>query len=343
MKPVIAITVGDINGIGPEVALKCVRSRSLQDRCTPVLIGPRSAFAYYAAKLKIPVRFRPVDPEELRLARKPAGSRMVPIIEPDPGDSPDVTPGKLTEAGGRIAARAIELAARLALSQRVDAVVTAPVSKQALHLAGVPFPGHTEMLQHLTSSPRVAMMLVSRTLRVGLATIHLPLARVSDALTADVLRHCIEVVHEALRVDWRIDSPSIAVLGLNPHAGEGGDIGTEEARVIIPVMKELCASGLPLEGPFPADSFFGLYAPGRYDAVIAMYHDQGLIPLKMKAFRTAVNVTAGLPIVRTSPDHGTAFPIAGTGRADHRSMAEAIALACRIARNRHRADGGPTP
>jgi 4-hydroxythreonine-4-phosphate dehydrogenase len=217
-----------------------------------------------------------------------------------------------------------------------DAVVTAPVSKQALHLAGIRVPGQTEMLQQLTRSKQVAMMLVSPTLRVGLVTIHVPLRAVSSTLTADLLLSRCMLVYDALRGDWRISRPRLAVLGLNPHAGEGGDIGTEEQRLILPAIAALRRKGIRAEGPFPADAFFARYAPGSYDAVIAMYHDQGLIPIKMSAGGRAVNVSVGLPIVRTSPDHGTAFDIAGRGIADPRSMVEAIRLAVLIARNRRR-------
>ncbi|MEK9139206.1 MAG: 4-hydroxythreonine-4-phosphate dehydrogenase PdxA [Bacteroidota bacterium] len=314
-KPVIAITAGDCNGVGPEVVLKSVSHPSVKRICSPVLVGPVSVFEYYARRMKTPLPSYPI-----------VESSIMPLRS--------IRPGTLSVASGRAAAQAIETAVQLAEAGVVQAIVTAPVSKHALHRAHVKFPGHTEMLQRLTGSKRVAMMLVSETMRVGLVTMHAPLKRVSSLLTRKLVRQRIEVIHDALVRDWQIKNPRIAVLALNPHAGEAGDIGTEDKRIISPVVRSLASSNMQIKGPFPADAFFARYRPEDYDAVIAMYHDQGLIPLKMSAFGRAVNVSAGLPIVRTSPDHGTAFDIAGKGLADPASMIEAIKLAVVIARNR---------
>ncbi len=315
-KPAIAITVGDCNGVGPEIVLKSVQHPTIRRLCAPVLVGPVEAFEFYAARLRM---------------RLPS----CPIVESSRLLSSQIKPGVVSARSGRAAARAIEAAVELANAGVVQAIVTAPVSKHALHRGGVSFQGHTEMLKYLTRSRHVAMMLVSETMRMGLVTTHLPLKRVAAALTRALLREKIEVVHRALVCDWRVKSPKIAVLALNPHAGEAGDIGTEEARIITPVVKHLAGTTTNVAGPFPADAFYARYKPGTYDAVMAMYHDQGLIPLKMSAHGRAVNVSAGLPIVRTSPDHGTAFDIAGKGIADPGSMIEAIKLAVTIARNRH--------
>ena len=222
----------------------------------------------------------------------------------------------------------------MAMEGTCEALVTGPVSKNAMHLAGVDFPGQTEMLQRLTSAPRAAMMLISRSMRVGLVTMHLPLSQVPGSLTGSLLKERIRTIHDALIRDWHIRKPMLAVLALNPHAGEGGDLGREELETIVPTLRDLSASGLRLIGPLPADGFFARYTPGDFDAIVAMYHDQGLIPLKMSAAGRAVNVTIGLPIVRTSPDHGTGFDIAGKGVASPASMREAIRLAVTIARNR---------
>jgi 4-hydroxythreonine-4-phosphate dehydrogenase len=246
----------------------------------------------------------------------------------------EIRPGNLSRVAGEAAARAILAAVRLARTKRVAAIVTAPVSKQALHLSGIQYPGQTEMLQDLSGSRHVAMMLVSKTMKIGLVTIHLPLAAVARALTHELLTDRLTVIRDAMRRDWGIPHPLLAVLGLNPHAGEGGDIGTEEQRVIIPVIEKLRKAGFRLEGPYPADGFFGRQDYTRYDAVVAMYHDQGLIPVKMTARNAAVNVSAGLTIVRTSPDHGTAFGLAGRNAADPASMREAITLAVTIAQRR---------
>ncbi len=327
MKPRIAVTVGDFNGIGPEVVLKSLRTKAVRESCVPVLIGPASVFLYYAGK------------SGKRLTLAPLGNRRIPpgataIVESSEISPEQIAPGNLSRAAGAAAASAITLAVGMALRGEVEAIVTAPVSKQAMHLAGIRFPGQTEMLQHLSKSPHVAMMLVSRTLRVGLVTIHIPLSDVSRSLTPSLIIERITVIHAALRQDWAIARPALAVLGLNPHAGEGGDIGSEEQGVILPALERLRKTGIRLDGPFPADGFFARNRPGAYDCVVAMYHDQGLIPLKMTSAGRAVNVSAGLRIVRTSPDHGTAFDRAGLELADPRSMVEAILLAVRIARKR---------
>jgi 4-hydroxythreonine-4-phosphate dehydrogenase len=315
VKPTLALTSGDVNGIGPEVALKALRHPGVMRSCTPVLVGPEKIFHRVATRLG-------------------ASSILSTVRILDPGAAVTVAPGAIRADAGRVAAMAIRTAVELVRTGAANAIVTAPVSKQALHLASYDFPGQTEMLQHLTGAPDVAMMLVSRTMRVGLATIHVPLNAVASLLTRDLLHRRIGTIHAALTGDWNIRRPRLAVLGLNPHAGEGGDMGSEEEQVIIPVIKELRRGGMQIDGPFPADAFFGRLNPGDYDAIVAMYHDQGLIPLKMSARGTGVNVSVGLPIVRTSPDHGTAFDIAGKGKADERSMVEAIRVAVTIARNR---------
>jgi 4-hydroxythreonine-4-phosphate dehydrogenase len=203
---------------------------------------------------------------------------------------------------------------------------------------GFAFPGHTEFLQHLTGAPEVAMMLVSRGMRVGLATIHEPLQSVACSITGDLVLAKAHLVLEALKRDWGIRNPRLALLGLNPHAGESGTLGNEEQSILIPAVRTLQTEGHICEGPFPADAFFARYQTGSWDAILAMYHDQGLIPLKMWARGKGVNVTVGLPIIRTSPDHGTAFDIAGKGIADASSMEEAILLAAELANNRRKSD-----
>lgn len=322
----VALTVGDWNGIGPEVVLKSIHRPEIRRQCVPVLVGPSEVFETTARRLGLSFHFVPYPPRP--------GGREVALVEPSPSFRIRIRPGTLSAAAGAAAGAALGEAGAFALAGRVQAIVTAPVSKRALHLAGFMFPGQTEMLQHVTHAPHVAMMLVSSTLRVGLATIHVPLRSVARTLTIPLLKIRLGLVHEALRRDWRIARPRIAVLGLNPHAGEGGDLGREEEQVIMPAMRTLRRRGMYLDGPFPADAFFARMDVKAYHAVFAMYHDQGLIPLKMSAHGLGVNVSVGLPIVRTSPDHGTGFDIAGTGRADPSSTVEAIRLAVRIARNR---------
>ncbi len=328
-KPIIAITVGDFNGIGPEVTLKSVRHPSVRAVCTPLLVGPMDVFTYYARRLRLPLRLTTFD------GTFPAKPSVLSLIAPAIDVSRfDIDPGTLSPEAGQVAAEAIVKAVEVVKAGTAHALVTAPVSKQALHLARVEFPGQTEMLQRLSNSPTVAMMLISDSLRVGLATIHVPIRKVSEMLSRPFLRERITTIVNALRTDWRIRSPRLAVLALNPHASEGGAIGTEDLDVVGPVVQELRKERIRVEGPFPADAFFGRYRANMYDAIVAMYHDQGLIPLKMAAFGKAVNVSVGLNIVRTSPDHGTAFDIAGKGIADPGSMIEAIKLAAQIAMNR---------
>ena len=342
MKPIAAITIGDCNGIGPEVVLKSLRSPRVRRSVVPLLVGNTSAFSRSAHILSLPFRPRTVNPdaEEIRRAWRDG---FVPVVEPPGVEEVPVNPGICSAAAGEGAVRALECSVGLIASGTASGIVTAPVSKRALHLAGVGTPGQTELLQRLSGARHVAMMLVSAGLRVGLATIHTPLNAVARELTRPLLRERIALIEEALRRDWGIVKPRIAVLGLNPHAGEGGDLGTEERRIIDPVLRTLRARGLTLAGPFPADAFFARYAPGVYDAVVAMYHDQGLIPLKMTAGGKGVNVSVGLPLVRTSPDHGTAFDIAGKGTADPSSMIEAIALAALFIRNRSKRIPGTHP
>jgi 4-hydroxythreonine-4-phosphate dehydrogenase len=329
-RPLVAMTAGDCNGIGPEVLLRSISRPPVRSLCVPVLVGPATVFEYYARALHIRLPL-----QEWKGQHTPP-ARGVWIVESSHVPVGSIRPGTLSHVAGEAAGLAIVAAAQLALGGFVDAIVTAPVSKQALHLAGFRAPGQTEMLQHLSGSGEVAMMLVAPHLRVGLVTIHEPLARVPSLITSRLVVRQVRIIHDALVQDWGIDRPRIAVLGLNPHAGEGGDIGNEEQRHILPALEVLRQKHMLLEGPFPADGFFARYVPGVYDAVVAMYHDQGLIPLKMSSGNHAVNVTAGLRLVRTSPDHGTAFTLAGCGTADPSSMHEAIRMAVTIAVNRRR-------
>ena len=330
-KPIVAITIGDFNGIGPEVVIKSVNHVDVRKVCQPLLVGPMSVITYYALRFKTRLPLIPLGEKPARLH-----SPLVHIANTynREDSSLSVNPGDVSPFAGLLAAQAIEAAIQIVQEKRAHALVTAPVSKKAMHLAGVEFPGQTEMVQHLTGSKHVAMMLVSDSMRVGLATIHIPVSEIAQTLSRQLLRDKIQIVHDALKHDWKIRAPKIAVLGLNPHASEDGDIGREDLDIVAHVVKEFRIRKMCIEGPFPADSFFGRYKPGVYDAVIAMYHDQGLIPLKMSAFGKGVNISVGLNIVRTSPDHGTAFDIAGKGIADPGSMIEAIKLAALVATNR---------
>ncbi len=238
--------------------------------------------------------------------------------------------GRISPEAGRAAYNAIESAVGDALSGRIHAIATAPINKEAFSVAGLSWPGHTELLAHLTGAPRVAMMFHAEKLRVVLATIHVPLARVPELLTRDRVESTIDLTWQALP-RFGIDAPRLAVAGLNPHAGEHGLMGHEDQDVIAPAVQSCRARGIRVDGPIPGDTVFVRAVRGEFDAVIACYHDQGLIPVKLIAFGQAVNVTLGLPIIRTSVDHGTAFDIAGQGIADPSSMIEAVLLAARLA------------
>jgi len=259
--------------------------------------------------------------------------------------TPGVETGKLSAEAGRTAYGAIVAAVEDAMAGAVDAVATAPISKEAFALAGLPWRGHTELLAHLTGAPSVAMMFHADALRVVLATIHEPLSAVPRLLTRDVVERVIRLTaHELPRFGFA--RPRLAVCGLNPHAGEGGVLGDEEQRVIGPAVAACAADGLDVRGPYPADTLFVRASRGEFDAVIACYHDQGLIPVKLLAFGTSVNVTLGLPIIRTSVDHGTAFDIAGRNAADPGSMIAAVRLAATLAgagRREPAIGAGPSP
>jgi 4-hydroxythreonine-4-phosphate dehydrogenase len=240
-------------------------------------------------------------------------------------------PGALSADAGRAAYESIVRAVEAAKAGMVDAIATAPVNKEAFRLAGLPWTGHTDLLAHLTGASRVAMMFYSEPLRVVLATIHIPLASVSGALTQASLEATIDLTAKEMP-RFGIDQPRIAVAGLNPHAGERGLFGDEEQVIIVPAINACRHRGIDVSGPFPGDTIFVRATRGEFDVVVACYHDQGLIPVKLLAFGHAVNVTLGLPIIRTSVDHGTAFDIAGKGIADAGSMIEAVRLAARLAR-----------
>jgi 4-hydroxythreonine-4-phosphate dehydrogenase len=313
--PRIGITTGDPAGIGPEIVARAIAEGAL---------SPLGRFSIFAEAELFDRALRAAGLGEL-----PEGMELAPV---DCGRVPaDFSPGVPSAFTGKVAARAVEAAASAALEGAIDAVVTAPLSKVALRRAGIPHPGHTEFLAALCGSPVVRMMFVARGIRLTLATIHVPLAEVPSAITAGGVFETLRLTREALVSREGISGPRIAVLGLNPHAGEGGLFGREEADVLEPAVSRAADLGWAVRGPFPADSFF-LRRLADFDAVVAMYHDQGLIPVKLLAGGRAVNVTLGLPFVRTSVDHGTAFDIAGKGIASPESLVEAARLAARWSR-----------
>ncbi|MFZ5996778.1 MAG: 4-hydroxythreonine-4-phosphate dehydrogenase PdxA [Nitrospirota bacterium] len=308
----IAITIGDPAGIGPEVVLKTLLSIEVAENCTPVVIGDRTVLAEAVAALSLPLTLKSIELVECRQITDPHFEK-----------------GKPTAEGGRASVAYIKKAVELALKKDVNAIVTAPISKEALKKAGVPWPGHTEMLAELTGTKDFAMMLCGGPLRVILVTIHAPLKNVPALITRERVMRTIFLAKRACAM-LGIAEPRIAVAGLNPHAGEVGIFGNEEINEILPAIKEAQKSGISVTGPHPADSLFHKAYKGAFDIIVSMYHDQGLIPLKMIAFDTGVNVTVGLPIIRTSPDHGTAYDIAWKGIAHPLSMIEAVKLAMQM-------------
>jgi len=334
-KPVIGVTLGDPAGIGPEIILKALADRALQKQARWMIYGLNEVLTYAADQLEIePFWFR--VQHDVRRANQPMIDDVVVLDFDDSHSAGYVAQLKHepTSIGGLVSKAFVEEAITDALRpadhpRHIDAIVTGPISKQAWQMAGFNWPGHTELLASRTKAKRHAMMFVSPRLRVTLATTHVPLMQVRNVLSLGRVIDAIELGHQAC-LELGIRQPRIAVTGLNPHAGENGQFGDEEIRIISPAIKVAREAGLDVQGPFPGDTIFISAAAGDYDLVVAMYHDQGLIPVKLLGWDKAVNMTVGLPIVRTSPDHGTAFNIAGQNRASAGSMIAAMELAIQI-------------
>jgi len=346
-KPLCALTMGDPAGIGPEVVLKTIFSERARDAADMVVIGFPGPFRRDAAMLGIDVEIQVLDSPEKAVSEE----GVLPLVVP--GGSTGWVPEYGSEDGwcGKTAGTCIEKSAELALSGAVDAVVTAPINKKSLSLAGYDYPGHTEFYRDLTGAREIAMMLTLGTLRVVHTTTHVAIKDVPALIKRGRIVRVASLMHEALLL-LGIESPRIAVAGLNPHAGEGGLFGREELEEIIPAVEELRAGGMDVEGPLPPDTVFSRAYGGEFDGVAAMYHDQGHIALKLAGFRfggdrrdvAGVNVTLGLPIIRTSADHGTAFDIAGKGVASPSSMVEAVEMAAALVKGKRRlgSRGGET-
>lgn len=327
MIPRIALTPGEPAGIGPELAVKLAGSGS---HAQIVAVANPQLLEQAAAQLRLPLQLLPFDPQA-PAAGTPAGSLYIqPVPIPRPA-----RPGRLDTANATYVLETLRTAAEGCLSQRFDALVTGPVHKGVINDAGIPFSGHTEFFAGLAGVERVVMMLAADDLRVALATTHLPLRDVSAAISGESLEQVLTILHRGLRDQFRIELPRIGVCGLNPHAGEGGHLGREEIDIISPALDKLRALGMQLTGPLPADTLFTPPQLARCDAVLAMYHDQGLPVLKFKGFGHAVNITLGLPFIRTSVDHGTALDITGLGTADCGSLQAALAQAIQLAELRH--------
>ena len=328
-EPLIAVTMGDPAGIGAEVALKALAHQLTKSHAYYCLLGDYSHLVHCAKRFKV----------RLPMARVPSVSDTrqwkgkVGVL--DLGRVSKFHWGKVSAVGGAAAVRYVTFGANLALSGAADALVTAPINKEAIHLAGCPFPGHTELLASLSKCKSFAMMMVGGPFKIVLQSIHVPLRKAPDAVTFKSAWEKLRLTREVLLRWFGLSNPRIGVAGLNPHAGEAGAFGKEEIKVLKPLVRRARNKGWKVTGPHPPDTLFYQAAQGKYDALHCMYHDQGLIPLKLLAFDSGVNLTLGLPFVRTSPDHGTAFDIAGKGKANPRSMIAAIQLAEAICRKRH--------
>jgi len=330
-KPIVGITSGDPASIGPEVVVKALLHPAVQACCRALVFGDARVLEAARAALRADLPWRVIQSFEDEADLAPDGPTLLDFANaPDPQSlRPAADP-----ACGRASVEYVHAAIDLAMAGKIDAIATAPINKEAIGLAGCKFPGHTEILADRTGAKKKVMMLAGGPLRVSLVTIHVGLQQVPKKLTAQGVLDTIVVTHEALVNLFGIEKPRIAVCALNPHAGESGRFGDEEPRIIAPAISQGQVLGIDCTGPYSADTLFFRAARGGFDAVVAMYHDQGLIPLKLLAFESAVNITLGLPIIRTSVDHGTAFDIAGKGVANPQSMIEAIKLAAQFAERR---------
>lgn len=331
-RAVTGITMGDPSGVGPEIIAKVFHEDDIFRVCRPIIIGDPGVLSKYIDK-SITIK-EIVSPEEA------VGQKgRLEVIRLSSLEDADFVPGIPTPAGGRAMVEYILSAVDMAVKGKISGIVTCPINKALMNRAGFNFDGHTELLAHLTNTSDFVMMLAGDKLRVTLVTIHCALRDVPDKISIDNIFKTISITALSLKKDFGISSPSIAVAALNPHAGEEGLFGTEEITVIHPAVKKAIDMGFDVTGPLPADTLYPKAVTGHYDAVVNMYHDQGLIPLKLIHFSDGVNVTLGLPIIRTSVDHGTAYDIAGKGIADHMSLKAAILMAARMAHNRKKHAG----
>ncbi len=329
-KPLIAVTMGDPTGVGPEIIAKALAQSEIYEICRPLVLGDAGALERALEVTEAPLEISPIETGAIGEEATPGVIRLLPLSRLVMDEMVYGRPGV---AAGRAMYGYITEGVRMCLAGEAAAMATGPISKAALNLAGYPYPGHTELLADLTGAGEFVMMLAGTRLRVTLVTIHEALKDVPALLNTERVLSTIRTTHLGLHRYFRKD-PRIAVLALNPHCGEGGLFGDEEELIIGPAVKAAQSEGINAVGPLSADTLFYFAAHGEYDAVVCMYHDQGLIPLKLLHFDEGVNVTLGLPIIRTSVDHGTAYNLAGTGRASAASMIAAIRMAVEMAEGR---------
>ena len=324
-KPILGVTMGDPTGAGPEIVAKALLSDEIRGLSRAVVIGDAAVMHAALEIVQIPAKVRVIK----NVGEAQFADGVIEVIDLRNVNMGSLVRGRVEPMGGKAAFEYVEMATRLALAKKIDAIVTAPLNKEALNKAGYPYSGHSEILAHLCGVSDVVMMLVARNMRIAHVTTHVSLRQACDLVTRDRVLRVLKLTNEGVQ-RMGIDEPRLVVAGLNPHAGEGGLFGNEEKEQILPAIESARALGLNVAGVLPPDTVFLRALRGEFDAVVAMYHDQGHIPMKMVAFDEAVNVTLGLPIIRTSVDHGTVFGKAGKGTANPRSMIESIKLAAII-------------
>ena len=324
-KLVVGITQGDGNGIGYEVIIKALADERVLDMCTPVIYGSSKIFGFYKKQIH---NIEQITTNVITSA-KDVHQKRVNIVNCLP-DNVFVEPGQATPESAKSAMISLQRAVQDIKDGHIDVLITAPINKRAMANEGFGYTGHTEYLEKEFGVEEVEMIMVCDRMKVGVVTGHIPLKDVCSSLTTEKILRKLHIMRDSLRKDFGIDAPKIAVLGLNPHCGDGGLLGDEEQQIILPAVQAANEEGILAFGPYSPDGFFGLGNYSKFDAVLAMYHDQGLTPFKAVAFEEGVNYTAGLPVVRTSPDHGTAYEMAGRDKADPRSMKAAIYTAIDI-------------
>jgi len=330
-KPVVGITVGDINGIGPEVIIKALSDSRILNHLTPVVFGSTKVLSFYRKMLK----FEDFNYSQLKSIGE-INTRKVNVVNCWP-DMVEIKVGQVTSEAGNCAYLALREATNYLKEDKIDAIVTAPINKKNIQRDDFKFVGHTDFIAEELGASDNLMLMVNDKLRIGVVTAHIPVSEISQNLTKEAIEKKLKIMIKTLKRDFGIDKPKVALLGLNPHAGEDGLLGEEESEIIEPVIAAFKNKGDLVFGPFPSDGFFGTLQYQKYDGILAMYHDQGLIPFKMLGFENGVNFTAGIPKVRTSPDHGTAYSIAGKNIATATSMREAIYLAADTVKIRNQA------
>jgi 4-phospho-D-threonate 3-dehydrogenase / 4-phospho-D-erythronate 3-dehydrogenase len=323
----IGITIGDLNGVGLEVILKTVADERILKLCTPIIYGSSKVVSYHKNIVQVEFPFA-----NIRAAEESEDGKV--NVVNCWNENVNITLGRIGEAGGKYALLALEAATKALKYSEIDALVTAPINKKAMEMVGFTHVGHTEYITEQLGAKESLMFMVNDDLRVGLVTNHLPISKVAENVTRERIGAKINIMNETLKIDFNIERPTIAVLALNPHAGDEGAIGMEDEEIVRPAIEMAKERGIMAFGPFPADGFFGSGQHSKFDGILAMYHDQGLVAFKALSFGDGVNYTAGLTGVRTSPDHGTAFDIAGKNVADPSSFRKALFLAIDIAKNR---------